>query len=284
MSKSIDGKHVAQVMGEGLLTLTNQLVEQTGKTPHLAVIIVGTNPASLAYVKNKEKAAAAVGIKSTTISLKTDVSEALLLQEIKKLNENPQVSGILVQLPLPAHIDGQKVIRAIAVHKDVDGFHPEQMGDLVMGHDSIKPCTPAGILALLDFYQLPLLGQHTVIIGRSNIVGKPLAHLLIARDATVTMTHSKTPNLADLTRLADIVIVAIGVPQFLTADMVKPGAVVIDVGINRTDSGKLVGDVDFSSVAPVASHITPVPGGVGPMTIAMLLHNTVRAFRNQNNI
>lgn len=281
MSKIIDGKHVASVIRARVKNEVEALQAQMGKVPHLTVIIVGENPASLSYVKSKKKFATEVGFSSDTIELPADTTQDALLQIIKGLNVDDNVNGILVQLPLPAHIDEQTVIRTIAVAKDVDGFHPEQVGGLLIGLETLEPCTPAGIIELLNYYEIDVAGKNAVIIGRSNIVGKPIANLLLRLDATVTITHSRTVDLAAVTSVADILVVAIGRPHFLTAEMVKPGAVVIDVGINRTAAGKLVGDVDYDAVAPKTAYITPVPGGVGPMTIAMLLANTLTAFKRQ---
>lgn len=280
MSQVIDGKHVAGVLRESI-KLETKFLKSTGKTPNLTVIIVGENPASQSYVRSKKKFATEVGFESDTIELPETTTEAELLTQIEKLNGDANVNGILVQLPLPAHIDEQTVIGRIAVEKDVDGFHPEQVGGLSIGLDTLEPCTPAGIIELLKYYNIEVSGKNAVVIGRSNIVGKPIASLLLRLDATVTITHSRTKDLADITRVADIIIVAIGKPHFLTSDMVKTGAVVIDVGINRTKEGKLVGDVDYEGVREKASYITPVPGGVGPMTIAMLLTNTLKAFKAQ---
>ena len=279
MTKIIDGKHVAKVLREKIKEETAQILEITGKRPNLTVIIVGENPASQSYVRSKKKSALEVGFESDTISLPEATTEVELLAKIEKLNNNANVDGILVQLPLPAHIDEQTVIRTIAVEKDVDGFHPEQVGGLSIGLETLEPCTPAGIIELLKYYDIETSGKNAVVIGRSNIVGKPIASMLLRLHATVTITHSRTTNLADITRGADILIVAIGKPHFLTEDMVKEGAVVIDVGINRTEEGKLVGDVDYEGVYKKVSYITPVPGGVGPMTIAMLLANTLKAFK-----
>lgn len=281
MSIMIDGKHVAKVLREKIKEETAELLEATGKVPSLTVIIVGENPASQSYVRSKKKFATEVGFVSDTIKLPASITEIELLAQIKQLNDDRKINGILVQLPLPAHINEQTVIRTIAVEKDVDGFHPEQVGGLSIGLDTLEPCTPAGIIQLLNHYDIEVSGKNAVVIGRSNIVGKPIANMLLRCDATVTITHSRTANLADITRVADILIVAIGRPHFLTADMVKDGAVVIDVGINRTEDGKLVGDVDYEGVRQKASYITPVPGGVGPMTIAMLLANTLKAFKRQ---
>jgi len=281
MSKIIDGKHVASIIREKIKKETAELVAATGKQPNLTVIIVGENPASQSYVRSKKKFATEVGFQSDTIQLPEMTTEVELLAQVEKLNHDARVNGILIQLPLPPHINQQNVIRAIAIEKDVDGFHPEQVGGLSLGLDTLEPCTPAGIIELLKHYEIQIAGKNAVIIGRSNIVGKPIANMLLKLDATVTITHSRTVNLAEITRLADILVVAIGKPHFLTADMVKEGAVVIDVGINRTAEKKLVGDVDYEEVKEKVSYITPVPGGVGPMTIAMLLENTLEAFKKQ---
>jgi len=284
MSNIIDGKHVAKVLRGNIKKETAELQEALGITPNLAVIIVGENPASQSYVRSKKKFAIEVGFDSDTIELPESTSEAELLAQIEKLNNDPNINGILVQLPLPAHIDEQTVIRTIAVEKDVDGFHPEQVGGLSIGLDTLEPCTPAGIIELLKYYNVETSGKNAVVIGRSNIVGKPIANMLLRLDATVTITHSRTANLPDISRTADILVVAIGKPHFLTGDMVKEGAVVIDVGINRTEEGKLVGDVNYEEASKKASYITPVPGGVGPMTIAMLLANTLKAFKKQTSL
>lgn len=279
MSTMIDGKMVSQQLREQIKIETAAFVEETKVVPHLVVIIVGSDPASMTYVRNKKKACEAVGFKSTVIELAEDVSEAALLEQIQVLNEDETVHGILVQLPLPKHINEDQVIAAIDVKKDVDGFHPYQVGCLVAGLECLKPCTPAGIIELLKAYDIEMAGKHAVIIGRSHIVGKPMIQLLLDENATVTVCHSRTKDLSTFTTMADLLIVAIGKPEFVTADMVKAGAVVIDVGINRLENGQLVGDVDFESVSPKASYITPVPGGVGPMTITMLLHNTLEAAK-----
>ena len=281
MSKIIDGKHVASIVREEIKKETAKILELEKKSPNLAVIIVGANPASLAYVRNKKKFATEVGFSSKTIELEEATTQKVLLEKIEELNNDDNVNGILVQLPLPKHINEQEIIQAIAVKKDVDAFHPEQVGALSIGLQTLKPCTPAGIIELLKHYNIPVAGKNVVVIGRSNIVGKPIANMLLNLDATVTITHSRTANLEDITRVADILIVAIGKAHFLTAEMVKKGAVVIDVGINRTVEGKLVGDVDYEAVYEKVSYITPVPGGVGPMTIAMLLRNTLEAFKQQ---
>ena len=273
----IDGKKIALEMRQRLSEKVAQMQESFGLVPGLAVIVVGDDPASQVYVRNKEKAALAAGFHSETIRLPEQTKEADLLKLVQQCNENPSIHGILVQLPLPDHINDKKVLLAIDPHKDVDGFHPMNTGHLWSGRPIMVPCTPAGIMALLDAYDVDLEGKRAVIIGRSNIVGKPMAQLLLDKDATVTLTHSRTRNLEELAREADVLIVAIGRPEFVTKDFVKEGAVVIDVGINRTPEGKLVGDVAYDQVAPVASLITPVPGGVGPMTIALLLEQTYQA-------
>jgi len=279
MSTMIDGKMVSQQLRDQIKIETASFVEKTKVVPHLVVIIVGSDPASMTYVRNKKKACEAVGFKSTVIELAEDVSEEELLEQIQVLNEDEAVHGILVQLPLPKHINEDQVIAAIDVKKDVDGFHPYQVGCLVAGLECLKPCTPAGIIELLKAYDIEMAGKHAVIIGRSHIVGKPMIQLLLDENATVTVCHSRTKDLSTFTTMADLLILAIGKPEFVTADMVKAGAVVIDVGINRLENGKLVGDVDFESVSSKASYITPVPGGVGPMTITMLLHNTLEAAK-----
>lgn len=279
MATIIDGKKVSEQLREDWKNQTQQFVDETGIQPHLVVVIVGNNPASMTYVRNKKRSCEAVGFKSTVIELAEDVSEAALLRQIEALNQDDSVHGILVQLPLPKHINEDQIIAAIDVRKDVDGFHPYQVGCLVAGLDCLKPCTPAGITELLKAYDIEMAGRHAVIIGRSHIVGKPMIQLLLDENATVTVCHSRTQNLKTLTQMADILVVAIGKAEFVKADFIKEGAVVIDVGINRLESGKLVGDVDFDSVSQKASYITPVPGGVGPMTITMLLHNTLKAAK-----
>ena len=248
-----------------------------GITPGLAVILVGENPASQVYVRNKVKACADAGLHSVLEQYPADLSEGELLKRIKFLNTDPAIHGILVQLPLPAHIDAQKVIEAIAPLKDVDGFHIASAGALMTGTSSFLPCTPYGCMKMLDSIGYDLRGKHAVVIGRSNIVGKPMALLLLQKNATVTICHSATADLKAITLQADVIVAAVGKRNVLTADMVKPGAVVLDVGMNRTPDGKLCGDVDFDGVKEVASFITPVPGGVGPMTITMLLVNTLEA-------
>jgi methylenetetrahydrofolate dehydrogenase (NADP+)/methenyltetrahydrofolate cyclohydrolase len=248
-----------------------------GKTPGLAVILVGDNPASQVYVRNKVAACEQIGIHSVLDKAPASLSEDELLKKIDALNKDPKIHGILVQLPLPPHIDAQRVIEAISPMKDVDGFHISSAGALMTGSPGFWPCTPYGCMKMLESINYDLKGKHAVVIGRSNIVGKPMALMLLQKNATVTICHSHTPNLAKFTREADLVVAAVGVRNILTREMVKPGAVVLDVGMNRDENGKLCGDVDFDGVSEVASFITPVPGGVGPMTITMLLNNTVWA-------
>lgn len=274
--KLIDGKAIAAEVRADVKAEVAALASR-GIHTGLAVIIAGDNPASRIYVNNKKKACAEVGIESFEYALPGDVGESELLSLIGRLNRDPSVDGILVQLPLPSHIDEKKVINAITVEKDADGFSHNNMGRLLCGDYGLLPCTPAGIMHMLRREGIGLCGRHCVVIGRSNIVGKPAALLALAENATVTVCHSKTARLAEICRTADILISAVGKANFVTADMVKDGAVVIDVGMNRDENGKLCGDVDFAGVAEKASYITPVPGGVGPMTIAMLMKNTVTA-------
>jgi len=278
MGKIIDGKALSAAIKEEVREQVLSLEQQYGRKPCLCVIIVGENPASQVYVRNKVKAAAFTGMESRLEALPAETSEAALLDLIASLNADPAVDGILVQLPLPKHINEEKVIDAIAREKDVDGFHPGNVAGLWLGKDCIVPCTPAGILRLIDSTGISLAGKQAVVVGRSNIVGKPVAKLLLDRNATVTIAHSRTADLASVTRQADVLVVAVGRAGLVTGEMVKPGAVVIDVGMNRNAEGKLCGDVDFDSCEPVAGWITPVPGGVGPMTIAMLMVNTLRCF------
>lgn len=275
-AKIIDGKAIAKIVREEWKEHVDDL-KKRGITPGLAVIIVGDNPASRVYVNNKIKACEEVGLHSEVHEMPNDTSEKVLLEQIKDLNNNSQIHGILVQLPLPDHIDDDKVLEAISVDKDADGFHLYNMGALVVGNTVFPPCTPYGIQCLIEQTNVPVEGQHAVVVGRSNIVGKPMALMLLQMDATVTICTSKTRDLASITNLADILVVATGKPKMITADMVKKGAVVIDVGINRLDDGHLVGDVDFEAVKEVAGYITPVPGGVGPMTITKLVVNTIQA-------
>jgi len=272
----LDGKTLAAAMRADLKQRVAALV-QRGVRPGLAVILAGDDPASRVYVRNKTLAAEQAGVASSLIELPGAVTEAQLMARISALNADPSVHSILVQLPLPKHIDGARVLEAIDPAKDVDGFHEANLGALVAGRPGVVPCTPAGVMRLIEHARVPLAGRRAVVIGRSNIVGKPLALLLLQKDATVTICHSKSGNLADLTKHADILVGAVGRAKLVTADMVKPGACVIDVGINRLPDGKLAGDVDFASVKEVAGWITPVPGGVGPMTVAMLLENCVNA-------
>lgn len=279
-SKKIDGKAIGQEIRNELKEEVASLVEQ-GVQPGLAVILVGENPASETYVKNKEKSSKEAGMKSVLTKLPETVSEEDLLAEVEKLNEDETIDGILVQLPLPKHIDENKVIRAISPEKDVDGFHPMNVGKMLIGQETFLPCTPYGIMQLLERSGVEIAGKHAVIIGRSNIVGKPMGQLLLQKDATVTYCHSRTADLKKFTLQADILIVAIGMAKFITGDYVKEGAVVIDVGMNRDENGKLCGDVDYESAEKQASAITPVPGGVGPMTITMLLKNTVESAENK---
>jgi len=273
----IDGKAISESIHQELTEEVARLKTE-GITPGLAVIIVGEDPASQIYVSQKEKSCARVGIYSEKYALPADVSQDELLSLIKKLNDDSKIHGILVQLPLPKHINEKIVLSAIKPSKDVDGFHPENVGKLMVGEDTFFPGTPQGIMVLLEKIGLDLAGKEAVVVGRSNIVGKPVSLMLLQKNATVTMCHSKTADLGSHTRRADVLVVAVGQPRLIKADMVKDGAVVIDVGVNRVE-GKLVGDVDFEKVKEKAMAITPVPGGVGPMTIAMLLKNTVKAAR-----
>ncbi|MDT8406439.1 MAG: bifunctional methylenetetrahydrofolate dehydrogenase/methenyltetrahydrofolate cyclohydrolase FolD [Methylococcales bacterium] len=275
-AKIIDGKQIALATRAQWQQRVTQLKQQ-GILPGLAVIIVGENPASKVYVRNKIRACHEVGIRSELIELPADISEAMLLSTIDNLNRNSDIHGILVQLPLPPDIDMNRVLETIDIAKDVDGFHLYNMGALMSGSSIFPPCTPFGVLALLEQSGIAIEGQNAVVVGRSNIVGKPMAMLLLQKNATVSICTSKTRDLKQFTALADILVVATGRPNLITADMVKPGAAVIDVGINRLDDGRLVGDVDFDGVKEVAGYITPVPGGVGPMTITMLVANTVVA-------
>ena len=282
MAHIIDGRLVSSKIKEDIKSRVEEFKKEHTFSPFLAVISVGNDPASVVYIRNKIKSAKEVGIYSNVFHYPEDVSEREILYKIDELNNSRTYDGILVQLPLPKHISEKKVTSAISPLKDVDAFHPENVGKIFLGNYDLLPCTPAGIIKLLEYYNVEISGSNCVVIGRSNIVGKPMAHLLLERNGTVTVCHSKTKNLAEITKQADILIVAVGKPQFVTADMVKEGAVVIDVGINRVD-GKIVGDVDFDSVSNVASYITPVPGGVGVMTVAMLLENTLKAAEMQMN-
>lgn len=275
----IDGRAVSAAVRESIKAETAEFVAKTGITPGLAVILVGDNAASQVYVRNKHRACEEVGFLSRVYTLPTETTEEELLDLLGKLNLDDEIHGILVQLPLPKHISEKAVILAIDPRKDVDAFHPQNVGGIMTGDYSFLPCTPAGVMELLAHYGIDPAGKHCVIVGRSNIVGKPQALLMLEKNATVTVCHSKTPDLASFTRKADILVVAVGRAALVTADMVKAGAVVIDVGMNRNAEGKLCGDVDFEGVSGVASHITPVPGGVGPMTITMLLRNTMTAAK-----
>ena len=273
MSILLDGKKIAQIIKNEL----KEEIKKAGLRPGLAVVLVGENPASRVYVRHKKKACAEVGIKSFSYELPAETTQYELMELIEKLNLNKKIHGILVQLPLPEQINEQKIIQSVDPKKDVDGFHPLNAGRLMLGLPGFRPATPLGIIELIKRYNLDLIGQHAVIVGRSNIVGKPLSQLFLNEHATVTMCHSKTKNLLEITAQADILVAALGQPRFIKKNMVKKGAVVIDVGINRLRSGKLVGDVDFDKVKNIAEAITPVPGGVGPMTIAALLMNTAKA-------
>lgn len=277
MAILIDGKALAAKLQGELAEKTARLKEETGVVPGLVVILVGENPASQVYVRNKERSAIAAGFRSEVVRLPETIQENELLELIEQYNQDPLWHGILVQLPLPKHIDDEAVLLAIDPAKDVDGFHPLNMGRLWAGNPIMVPSTPAGIMEMFKEYGIELEGKRAVVIGRSNIVGKPMAQLLLAKNATVTLTHSRTHHLAKIAKTADILVVAIGRAKFVTADFVKEGAVVIDVGMNRDEDGKLCGDVDFDAVAPVASHLTPVPGGVGPMTVTMLMEQTYEA-------
>lgn len=274
----ISGKELSNELRSEIIEEVKEIKEQYGRAPHLAVIIVGDNPASKSYVKGKSKACEEVGITNTTIEFPSDVTQCDLLITINELNKDVNIDGILVQLPLPEHIDETLVMNYIDPLKDVDGFHRVNVDGLYTGKDCIKPCTPTGIIKLLKKANVEIAGKNVVVLGRSNIVGLPVSKMLLDENATVTICHSKTKNLKDITLQSDILIVAIGKPKLVTSDMVKEGAVVIDVGVNRLD-GKLVGDVDFENVENKTSVITPVPGGVGPMTITCLLENTIKCFK-----
>lgn len=281
MAEIISGKVVSEKLRLELKDSISKFILESGHTPGLAVVLVGDNPASQVYVRNKHKACLEVGINSYEINLPTETTEEKLLSVIDELNSDGRVDGILVQLPLPKHIDEERVINRINPEKDVDAFSPSNVGRIMIGNYTFLPCTPAGVMELLKHYNIAIEGKNCVVVGRSNIVGKPMAMLLLEKNGTVTVCHSRTQNIGEICRAADIIVVAVGRGGFLTADMVKPGAVVIDVGINRGDDGKLCGDVAFDEVEKVASYITPVPGGVGPMTITMLLKNTLSAAKNQ---
>ncbi len=281
----LDGKALANTLQTELMQQVQVLQVHMGRPPGLAVLMVGDNPASAAYVRNKERACANVGIASFGQHFPATATQAELEQAIAALNRDDRVDGILVQLPLPDHLDAVALLNQIEPSKDADGLHPVNLGRLVRGEPGLRSCTPAGVMRLLEAYEVNLKGQHAVVIGRSILVGKPQALMLLEADATVTIAHSRTPDLGAIARTADILVVAVGRPQLITAEMVKPGAIVVDVGMNRvtdaTDKARLVGDVDFASVEPIAKMITPVPGGIGPMTVAMLLQNTVLSYRER---
>lgn len=279
----LNGKELAQKLQQEMTQEVTELKEK-GLQPGLAVILVGEDPASQVYVRNKERAANNIGMYSLVYRLPETTSEADLIAKIEELNHNDKVHGILVQLPLPKHINEDLVLDTIDPAKDVDGFHPMNLGNLFAGKPTMIPCTPAGIMELIKLSGMDLAGKNAVIIGRSNIVGKPMAHLLLQANATVTICHSKTKDLPKVAKQADILVVAIGRANFVTADFVKEGAVVIDVGINRDENNKLTGDVKFDEVAPLTSYITPVPGGVGPMTITMLMRQTIDAAKRKENV
>lgn len=283
MSTVINGRELADQMQAEIQKDVEKMTQQ-GIQPGLVVLLVGENPASQTYVRNKERAAAKIGILSKVEKLPETISEEELLAEIDKYNQDSRFHGILVQLPLPKHIDEEKILLAIDPKKDVDGFHPMNLGRLFVGKPEMIPCTPYGIMKMFEAYDIDLTGKRAVVIGRSNIVGKPMAQLLLMKNATVTIAHSKTEHLAEVAKEADILVVAIGRGHFVTKEFVKPGAVVIDVGMNRNQEGKLIGDVAFDEVSEIASYITPVPKGVGPMTITMLMYQTVEAAKKQSKV
>ena len=284
MAQRIDGKLISEQVRAEIAAETAAWVEKTGVRPGLAVVIVGSDPASCVYVRNKERACAQVDFYSEKYELPEETTQEELLALVDRLNHDDNIHGILVQSPLPRHLNEEEVVLAIDPKKDVDAFHPYNVGKIMIGNHAFLPCTPAGVMELLRRSDIDVAGKECVIVGRSNIVGKPMAMLLLQANGTVTICHSRTKDLAAVCRRADILVCAIGKPKFFTADMVKPGAVVIDVGINRGADGKLCGDVDFDAVEPIASYITPVPGGVGPMTIATLMQNTLTAAKRHNNI
>ncbi len=280
----IDGKKVSAEVKEQVRKQVEELKAAHGITPGLAVVIVGDDPASRVYVNNKKKACEVVGFKSEEYALPAETTQEELLALVEKLNNKADINGILVQLPLPKHLDDKAVIEAINPQKDVDAFHAVNVGKIMLGEYDFLPCTPAGVMEMLHSYDIPVSGKNCVVIGRSNIVGKPMAMLLLHENGTVTICHSRTQNLAEVCARADILVAAVGKPKFVTADMVKEGAVVIDVGMDRDENGKLCGDVDFENVKDKCSYITPVPGGVGPMTIATLMKNTLKACKLQNGL
>lgn len=277
MNKILDGKKLSLILQKDLKYKVSKLTS----SPNLTVVIVGEDKASKIYVKNKEKIAKDIGINTDTIHLTSETTTEELLSIIERLNKDKSVNGILVQLPLPKHIDENLVLEKINPQKDVDGFHPQNLGKLIINNSSMIPCTPLGIIKLLDFYNIDLAGKNVVVLGRSNIVGKPMLHLLLEKNATVTIAHSYTKNLKDITKNADVLIVAIGKPNFINKDYIKDNVIIVDVGINRIFN-KIIGDVDFNSVKDKVSFITPVPGGVGPLTITMLMNQTYIAYLNQN--
>ena len=281
MAVVISGKELSQELKDAMKLEVADLVNKYGRAPHLAVVLVGNNPSSISYVTGKEKACDYVGIKNSTIKLPEETTEEELINVINKLNLDNGIDGILVQLPLPKHINEEKIIETIAIEKDVDGFHPLNVANLWLKKEAMLPCTPKGIIKLLEKANVTIAGKNVVVIGRSNIVGLPISKLLLDRNATVTITHSKTVDLANVTNKADILIVAVGKAKMVTREMVKEGAVVIDVGVNRDENGKLCGDVDFDDVVDVVGVITKVPGGVGPMTITCLMENTITAFKRK---
>lgn len=283
MAIIIDGKELAKKTRQNLKIECDEL-KSKGITPKLAVIMVGDNPASKVYVRNKSKACQEVGVEYVEYLLDSNITQKELIDLIKKLNNDKNINGILLQSPIPKHLDINEAFRTIDYHKDVDGFHPMNVGKLTLGQDTFVSCTPYGVMRMFEEYNIDLCGKNVVILGRSNIVGKPLTQCCLNKNATITVCHSKTQNTKKLTKEADIVISAIGKPKFITEDMIKEGAIVIDVGINRDENGKIVGDVDFENVKQKASYITPVPGGVGPMTVAMLINNVIKAAKNQNQV
>ena len=281
MAQRIDGKLISEQVRAEIAAETAAWVEKTGVRPGLAVVIVGSDPASCVYVRNKERACEQVGFYSEKYEMPEETTQEQLLALVDRLNRDDKIHGILVQSPLPKHLNEEEVVLAIDPSKDVDAFHPYNVGKIMIGNHAFLPCTPAGVMELLRRSEIDVSGRECVVVGRSNIVGKSMAMLLLQANGTVTICHSRTKDLAAVCRRADILVCAIGKPRFFTADMVKPGAVVIDVGINRGEDGKLCGDVDYDAVEPLASYITPVPGGVGPMTITMLLRNTLTAVQNR---
>ena len=281
MAVIISGKDLSQELKDAMKEEVIELSIKHGRVPHLAVVLVGNNPSSISYVTGKEKACEYVGIKNSTIKLGEDITEEELIKVINELNKDNGVDGILVQLPLPKHINEEKIIESIAIEKDVDGFHPLNVANLWLKKEAMLPCTPKGIIKLLEKANIDIAGKNAVVLGRSNIVGLPISKLLLDRNATVTIAHSKTVDLANVTNKADILIVAVGKARMLKREMVKEGAVVIDVGVNRDENGKLCGDVDFDDVVDVAGVITKVPGGVGPMTITCLMENTIIAYKRK---